>query len=192
MWTIVLLLSLLMALIAGRYLTLNPEVYFPQQKTVYMANSLMLVLHVAGSMLATLTGPFQFLRRSRTGRWLGVHRWSGRVYLAGVLIGGMAGLYMATLAHGGPYARLGFGALAVLWLYTGWMAYARARAHDIDSHRDWMIRNFALTFAAVTLRLWQIVFQSVGLEFDTGYVMVAWLSWIPNLLVAAWIIRRGA
>ncbi len=90
---------------------------------------------------------------------------------------------MATLAHGGLGNKLGFAILAVLWLSSSWMAYSRIRAGDIDSHREWMIRNYALTFAAVTLRLWQGVFQALGLEFETGYAIVAWLAWIPNLFV---------
>ena len=54
-----------------------------------------------------------------------------------------------------------------------------------------MIRNYALTFAAVTLRLWQTVFQVAGVEFIVGYMIVAWLSWIPNLLIAERMIWRG-
>jgi hypothetical protein len=55
-----------------------------------------------------------------------------------------------------------------------------------------MIRNFSLTFAAVTLRLWGGVFQLFGLDFETGYIITAWLSWIPNLWFAEWLIKRGS
>jgi uncharacterized membrane protein len=183
-------LALLMAVLASRYLFGGPEVYFPEQRAVYLAHNSAIIAHIAGSLVATLIGPFQFLVRSRAGRWLHVHRWLGRGYLLGVLIGGAAGLYMATLAYGGWSNRLGFAILAALWLYTGWMAYTRIRAGNIDSHRAWMIRNYALTFAAVTLRLWQGVFQASGLSFDAGYAIVAWLSWLPNLVVAEMMIRR--
>ena len=47
-----------------------------------------------------------------------------------------------------------------------------------------MIRNFALTFAAVTLRLWIPIFLTSGLSFEAAYPVIAWLSWVPNLLVA--------
>ena len=106
--------------------------------------------------------PFQLLRRSTTRRYVRLHRWVGRVYLVGVLVGGLGGLYMAPLAYGGLSTRVGFGLLAVLWLFTGAMAYARIRARQIESHRRWMIRNYALTFAAVTLRLWLIGLQALA------------------------------
>src|SRR6266508_444465 len=61
-----------------RYLTLNPEAYFEQQKAVYIAHRTMLMMHILASMLAILIGPFQFLPGLRKGRLLKVHRWLGR------------------------------------------------------------------------------------------------------------------
>lgn len=81
-------------------------------------------------------------------------------------------------------ARLGFACLALGWLYTGWRAYLAIRARDIVSHRRWMVRNFALTFAAVTLRLWLPASMASGIAFELAYPEIAWLCWVPNLLVA--------
>jgi hypothetical protein len=53
-----------------------------------------------------------------------------------------------------------------------------------------MTRNYALTFAGVTLRLWLPIFGGFGIEFLTGYLIVSWLCWIPNLFVAQWIIIK--
>lgn len=189
-WAIILLLAILMFLLASRYLTLNPEVYFPEQRTVYEDHTLGIIVHIVGAMLATIIGPFQFLPRIRTTRYLNIHRWLGRTYLVGVLFGGIGGLYMATLAFGGLPTRLGFSILAILWLFSGFMAYKHIRNKEIESHRQWMIRNYALTFAAVTLRLWQAIFQVTGVDFVVGYTIVAWLCWIPNLLIAEWIVMR--
>ncbi len=100
-WVAMTLLALLVALLASRYLFGGPEAYFPQQRAVYIANTAMILAHIGGSILATLISPFQFLKRSRAGRWLSVHRWLGRAYLLGVMSGGAAGLYMSTLAYGG-------------------------------------------------------------------------------------------
>lgn len=189
-WAVVLLLAVLMFLLASRYLTLNPDVYFSEQRAVYMTHTALLLVHIVGSMLATIIGPFQFLPRIRKGQHIKLHRWFGRIYLIGVLFGGLGGLYMARLAYGGLPARLGFASLALLWLFSGFMAYKRIRNKDIEHHRQWMIRNYALTFAAVTLRLWQIVFHGTGIDFAIGYMTVAWLCWIPNLIVAEWLIHR--
>ncbi|MEQ9003518.1 MAG: DUF2306 domain-containing protein, partial [Pseudomonadales bacterium] len=64
---------------------------------------------------------------------------------------------------------------------------------DIDGHRRWMVRNFALTFAAVTLRLeLGLLTGALGWSFDHAYLTVAWLCWVPNLVVAEWWLLRPA
>ena len=190
-WSIMSLLALLMFLLGLRYLIFNPEkVYFEPQKAVYFAHTAGILTHIAGAMLATIIGPFQFLPQIITNRYLKLHRWLGRTYLVGILFGGLAGLYMAFLAYGGLPARLGFGLLAMVWLFSGFMAYRHIRRKEIQSHRQWMVRNYALTFAAVTLRLWLIVFQVAEVEFIEAYITVAWLCWVPNLMVAEVIVNR--
>lgn len=189
-WVVMTFLAMMLFLLASRYFTLNPEVYFPEQQLVYMAHTTMLILHIVGAMLAILIGPFQFLERLRTRRLLKVHRWLGRTYLIAVLVGGLAGLYMATLSYGGMPSHLGFMALAILWLYSGFMAYRHIRNKNFELHREWMIRNYALTFAGVMLRLWMPTFVMAGVDFMTGYILTAWLCWVPNLIVAQWIINR--
>jgi len=116
-----------------------------------------------------------------------VHRWFGRVYLAvGVLVGGLSGLYMSQFAFGGSVARLGFAMLAVFWLYTGLRAWLAIRRRAVNEHRCWMVRNFALTFAAVTLRFYLPVSMVAGIDFSLAYPVIAWLCWVPNLLFAEW------
>lgn len=142
--------------------------------------------HFLGGGIALLIGGFQFVAPLRA-RYPGVHRWIGRIYLGAVLVGGIGGIGIATIAHGGKAAQVGFGLLAVLWLYSGARAWAAIRAGDIAMHRRWMIRNFALTFGAVTLRIELGLFTGVlGWPFDEAYVAVAWLAWVGNLVVAEW------
>lgn len=188
-WSIMLFLAVLVFLFASRYLTLDPDVFFPEQKMVYMAHLTMLLIHIVASMLAIVIGPFQFLPGIRKGRWLKVHRWLGRTYLLSILFGGLSGLYMAQFAYGGPITEAGFATLAVLWLYSGFMAYRHIRNKDLERHREWMIRNYALTFAGVMLRLWMPTSYALGIDFLLAYRVVGWLCWVPNLLVAEWIIR---
>jgi uncharacterized membrane protein len=140
-------------------------------------------------VLALALGPFQFLPRLRARR-PALHRWMGRLYLIAILLGGTGGLYMATMAWGGIPARLGFGVLALLWLGSGFLAYRSIRAGHVAVHRQWMIRNYALTFAAVTLRLQLPLSGLLGLDFTTSYAVIAWTCWLPNLLFAEWLIRR--
>ena len=186
-WGIITFLSLGIVLVASRYFTFNPEVFFPEQREVYLAHQTGIMLHILGGVVALAVGPFQFLTRLRV-RFPQIHRWLGRIYLLAVLLGGVAGLYMATFAYAGFITSLGFATLAVLWLSSGFMAYRTIRAGNTVPHRSWMIRNFALTFAAVTLRLEMGLLQ-MAFGSEAGYQMVAWLCWIPNLIVAEAIIR---
>jgi hypothetical protein len=46
------------------------------------------------------------------------------------------------------------------------------------------VRNYALTFAGVMLRLWNPILVSIGFEFLSSYLVIARLCWVPNLLAA--------
>jgi len=160
----------------------------PDFQARFADNPIFAAFHVLGSGLALGIGGFQFLPWLRS-RHLGWHRWLGRIYLLAVLFGGTGGLVMATRADGGLVAQAGFALLAVVWLVSGWQAYTAIRRGDPAAHRVWMIRNFALTFAAVTLRVYLGVFTGpVGIPFTDFYPAVAWLCWVPNLLIAEWLI----
>lgn len=187
-WVLITLASLTIVLVVSRYLTLDPEVFFPEQRATYLAHLSILVTHVAGAMVALAIGPFMFLRRLRA-RWPAIHRGLGRVYLLGVLAGGVAGLALAPYAYTGATTSAGFAILGLLWLGTGVMAFVRIREGDVQAHRRWMLRNFALTFAGVSLRL-QMLPLAVAFGFDLGYMIVAWSCWVPNILVAEWMLRR--
>jgi uncharacterized membrane protein len=152
-----------------------------------------LIVHVAGAATALLLGSLQFLPRFRPGR---VHRYIGRVYVAGALVGGVGGLFLALGSTAGPVATAGFGSLAVLWLVTTSIGWSNARARRYEAHRAWMIRSYALTFAAVTLRLYLLAVPMLGLPILDSYRAISFLCWVPNLLVAeiylATIARRVA
>jgi uncharacterized membrane protein len=164
----------------------------PDMRPGFVAHPVGVYAHVFSALFALLLGPTQFSARLRRDH-LRLHRWAGRAYLgAGVLVGGLSGLYIAQFAYGGPIARLGFGTLAVCWLYTGARALLAIRRRDIDEHRRWMVRNFALAFAAVTLRIYIPLAMLAGLEFAAAYAAIAWLCWVPNLLVAEWRFNDAA
>lgn len=160
------------------------HVVHPDMREVYRAHPLAIYLHVFGAMFALALGPFQFLNGLRARRPV-LHRWMGRLYLAlGVGVGGTAGLFMAFHAFGGSLARSGFALLALAWLYTGWQAWRAIRARDIARHRLWMRRNFALSLAAVTLRVLLPAALAAGFSMEQAYPVIAWLCWVPNLVLA--------
>ncbi len=149
--------------------------------------------HFLGGGIALLIGGLQFSARLRATRPK-LHRLIGRVYLLAVLAGGLGGLSIATISHGGASTHIGFGMLALLWLGSGMAAWQAILRGDVRAHRRWMMRNFALTFAAVMLRIDIPILQAVfGVPFDEAYQTVAWLCWVPNLLIVEWwLLRDGA
>lgn len=156
----------------------------PEMKASFELHPASIYTHVFTAALALALGPFQFSARLRE-RNLRLHRWLGRLYLGvGVLLGGLSGLFMSQHAQGGMVAKLGFASLSLCWIVTGIAAYAAARRKDIASHRQWIARNFALTLAAVSLRLYFPVMTVAGVPSEVGYPIVAWLCWVPNLIAA--------
>ena len=146
--------------------------------------------HFLGGAVALFVGIFQMNSRLRA-RYLTLHRWAGRVYLVAVAIAGAAGFAMALDSFAGPVARSGFAFLAIFWLGTSAAAYLQIRRRNIGAHREWMIRSYALTLAAVTLRIYLPASQVAGIHFMVAYPAIAWLCWVPNLLLAEWLIRSG-
>lgn len=159
----------------------------PDMKADFVAHPVGIYTHVFAAAAALALGPFQFSTRLRERR-IRVHRWLGRVYLGmGVLVGGLSGLYISQFAFGGLVAKLGFGMLAVCWLFTGACALLAVRRGEIEAHRRWMVRNFALAFAAVTLRLYIPAAVTAGIDFAIAYPFIAWLCWVPNIIMAEWL-----
>ncbi len=190
-------LSLLVVVAATAYLRFDPDLYFPEQRAVYLTRQLPLYLHIGGAIVALAAGPWQFAARRRARRPR-IHRALGSLYLAGCLIGGIGGIALSTTAHGGVVASTGFATLGVLWLATGAAGLAAILRGDVHAHRRWMVRSFALTFAAVTLRAYvgiATVLTETGawsVPFGTSYAAIAWIAWVPNLAVAWWLTRRRA
>ena len=165
------------------------QIHVELQKT-FAAHPIGLYFHIVPSVVAIIIGPFQFLRELREKR-LNLHRWLGRLYLFGIFWGGLGGLYMAQYSFAGFAARSGFSILAILWLGSGYMAYRNIRQGNVEAHQAWMIRNYALTFAAVTLRIYTRSFISMGLLAPDFHAFNAWACWVPNLLFAQWLIYRN-
>jgi uncharacterized membrane protein len=163
----------------------------PALGDVFRRNAPFVYVHIVGAGIALVLGPLQFAAWFRR-RWPRMHRVLGRVYLIlGVLLGGLAGLVLAVQSGGGAVARAGFLGIAVGWLVSGAAAFRTIRAGEIEAHRVWMIRNYAFTFGAVTLRLYLTVGQLMGRPFEQVYPIAAWLSWTLNLAVVEWWMRRA-
>ena len=174
------------------YLILEPgSTVHPEMKIVFSEHRIGILTHVIGASFGLLLGPIQFAERLRHAR-PHLHRLIGYLYLVvGAGVGGVAGLYMAQYAFGGLTSQVGFAFLAVLSLICGSMGLFNAIKQRFAEHRLWMLRSFALIFAAVTLRLYLGFFFAAGLDFREFYPLVAWISWVPNLLFVEWVIAMA-
>jgi hypothetical protein len=120
-----------------------------------------------------------------------LHRATGRIYVVGCAIGAPTGFVLALGTTAGPVAGAGFAVQALLWAAFTWLAWRAAVERRFADHREWMLRSYACTAAAVTLRLMLPASAFLGFEFLAAYRVIAWLSWTANLALFEYYIRRS-
>jgi Predicted membrane protein (DUF2306) len=195
-WILILLLTFfsgLMVRITLPYLSLDTHVAFLQIKQWVIHHDVWRIsffTHVFSSIFLLMAGFTQF-HNPFQGRMRTVHRWIGKMYvLVLLLFSAPAGLVMSLYANGGLLSQSAFTLLSVLWIYTTLRAYVSIRQRKFIEHSDWMLRSFALTLSALTLRAWKYVLVLLFHPHPVdAYQLVAWLGWVPNLLIAEWLIR---
>jgi uncharacterized membrane protein len=176
------------ALYAISYLILREKMFPPNLVASFRARPWGIYPHALFGGIALASGAVQFWRNLPYSHQ-SLHRTLGKIYVIAATITGIAGLYMSFFAYGGAVPRLGFALLAVSVLTATSIAYQMIRQRDIAAHRRWMLRSFALIFAAVTLRIELPILISLFRAFDPAYATVAWLCWVPNLAVTEIYIR---
>jgi len=146
--------------------------------------------HLIGGAIALGLGWLQFLPKLRKNKPI-LHRNIGKVYLASILvISAPAAMYLAPNAIGSIWNSWGFGLMAISWFCTSIAGLWYIRKGQVTIHQKWMIRSFALTLAAVSLRIQLPTYIISGYSFELAYSIVAWSCWVPNLFIAEWIIRK--
>lgn len=175
------------------YINFDPQYSFLKLKQAAIATGWYLPAYYAHVLIAgiiLIIGFFQVSENFRN-RFLKVHRTLGKIYVFGILFfAAPGGMIMAFFINRGPLVLASFVLQCSLWIYFTYAAFHFIRNRNIEHHRAMMYRSFALTLAAITLRIY-IFFSSFhyNLAQPTAYATIAWLSWVPNLLVAEWIIR---
>ena len=185
--------TFLMARITAAYMPYNTDVGFLRIKQDYIDIDhwrIAFSVHIYASMWVLLAGFTQFSSQIRD-YYPRVHRALGYVYVIDVLlITGPAGLLMGAYANGGLPSKISFVTLAIGWMTFTAIAFVKATRGDFVSHRNFMIRSYALTLSAVTLRAWKwSITNSFELPPMDVYRAVAWLGWVPNIIFAELLIR---
>jgi hypothetical protein len=190
-WWVMVVLSIAVAGYAAAYVVIGAPLYPPNLRESFVARPWGIYPHAFFGMLALAVGPFQF-HRGLLVRRRALHRRLGTLYAIAAFLTGCVGFYMSFYSAGGMVTHVGFGLLGILTAGSTAMAYVRIRQNQIRPHREWMVRSFALLFAAVTLRIQLplLIIAAQG-DFDPAYRIVSWLSWVPNLLWAEWYLRRS-
>lgn len=189
MWWIVMVLSSIVVLYGSLYLILQEKMFPPDLAESFKARPWGIYPHVIVGMLGLTLGPLQF-HPSVQAR-AATHRRIGITYVVIAMLVGIIGMYMSLYSAGGMITHTGFGMLGAALFVTTLIAYRTALRGEYASHREWMIRSYSFMFAAPTLRLWltPLIIAYQG-EFIPAYRLVAWLSWVPNIIFAEWYIRH--
>jgi hypothetical protein len=116
----------------------------------------------------------------------------GYAYVLNVLfITGPAGLIMSFYANGGIPSRIAFVLLSVLWMGFTAAAVYYAFKKKFLVHQMFMIRSYALTLSALTLRAWKVLLADfTDIRPMDRYRLIAWLGWGLNLIIAEVIIYQ--
>jgi uncharacterized membrane protein len=171
--------------ITAQYLSFRPDINFLLIKGELIFDPIWrptFYIHVISGMAVILVGPFQFIKNLRN-KNLRLHKVLGKIYAYGILLfAAPTGLIMAFYAEGGPPSILAFLIMGGLWFYTTIKAIIKITQKNVIEHQKWMYRSFALSFAAVTLRI-LVPSMSFTNLFTEDFIIIstAWLSWIINL-----------
>lgn len=184
----------LMLQITLQYIPINFDVAFlriKQQYVVFRHYRIAFYTHVLFSMFSLLAGFTQFSKNIRI-KYPQVHRVFGWIYITSILVfSAPSGLVIAYYANGGFWSQLAFCLLAIGWFTFTGIALKALFSKNFGKHQKFMIRSFALTLSAITLRFWKyiivLIFQPRSMDV---YQIVAWLGWVLNLLIAEIIILK--
>ncbi|MGB1241783.1 MAG: DUF2306 domain-containing protein [Chitinophagales bacterium] len=178
----------LMLEITLQYIPINFDVAFLRIKQDYIQLAhyrIAFFVHVFSSIFVLLAGFTQFSKYIRKHYYF-IHKWSGWLYGGVViLLAAPSGFLIGVYANGGISSQIAFCLLGILWFLFTVLAIFKAIKKDIVAHRRWIIRSFALTLSAITLRAWKYILVALfhPRPMDV-YIIVAWLGWVLNLIIA--------
>ena len=147
-------------------------------------------IHIFSSLVILFSGAFLFSSYVLK-HYSKLHRNIGKVYV-GLLLGLSApsGLIMAYYANGGIWVKISFLILTPLWWYFTYKGYTSIRHKKVKAHKAWMTRSYALTLSAISLRGYQFIFgYTIEMNPEMQYLLISWISWVGNLLIAEVYIR---
>jgi hypothetical protein len=177
-----------------QYTGFRDDVGFLKVKQAYVHNPVWktaFYIHVFSSILILGAGLTQF-SKGVMARYPKLHRIIGRIYAWDILlINFPTGMVLAVTALGPLPSKLAFVTLDCLWMWFTYKGVVLATQRKFVEHKQYMMRSYALTCSAITLRVYN-TFLTPLLHIDPviGYTIFAWMGFVPNLLFVEWLIRR--
>lgn len=147
--------------------------------------------HVVFAILSLPAGFTQFSKLIRK-CYPKIHKLFGWLYIITILLlAAPSGFVIGIHANGGLSSQIAFCILSILWFCFTFKALQSIIKKNYKLHQVFMIRSFALTLSAITLRLWKylIVMFFEPKPMDV-YQIVAWIGWVLNLVIAEIIIYK--
>lgn len=183
--------SYLMILITVQYLPIDFEAAFlriKQDEIKLKHYQIAFFTHVYISVFTLFFGSFQFSNFIRS-KYTRFHKYVGYLYVVSILLfASPTGFIMGYYANGGVFSQISFCLLSVLWFYFTLQAMLKIKRNDWIGHKKFMMRSYALTLSAITLRLFKYVIVSLfELPPMDTYKIVAW-SWVVNLIFVEFLI----
>ena len=183
-----------MILLTIPHFSFNTDIGFLRIKQWVVDNDVWLTsfyVHVLTSIVLLLSGFTQFSSYIIK-NYPRLHKLMGKSYMMVLLfLSAPSGFIMAIYANGGPVAQTAFLSLTVLWFFMTIQAWRMIKKKNYEAHARFMFRSYALTLSALTLRIWK---PSLAVNFDFQpmdlYRLVAWLGWVPNLIIAELLIYK--
>jgi len=184
------LLLILVVWIAGHalYRVIEPSAQSGVIKRLFTAFPLAGYSHVVAGSLALLLGACQMssrLRRNNTS----LHRKIGTGYVVCVLVSTIGAIAGLPSSEAPPSAIAGFWTLAIVWPIITLAGCPWKGKFDRDWHGKLMTYSYALTCAAVSLRLILIPLLISGMPFRTAYPIAAWGGGLGNVAIAFVVLR---
>ena len=155
----------------------------PVRFASYWPKRAWLLTHIAGGLVALLTGPAQL--------WLGLanqrmdlHRRLGLLYISGMIVGSIGAIGLAVQTDFGWVFGAGLFFLAIAWILTTGLAFIAIRKRQVQQHKEWTIRSYVVTFAFVTFRVLYVVLQGAQIgDNTTQLAFSSWVCWAVPLLI---------
>ncbi len=183
-----------MCLTIYQYLSFSRTTGFLAFKQAVVSNSFWrtaFYLHVFTCFLCLTAGFTQFSSLIQK-KYITIHRAVGKMYVYNILIVNFPmALILGIYANGNLPGKIAFILLDLLWVYFTFAAIYWVKNGNIPRHRNFMIRSYALTLTALTLRLCKFVLSRYSdWTYESIYIFDAWTALSFNLVVAELIIWR--